>query len=144
MTKSFLVVLAFSFMLLSLMSCQTQQGVTLSVSMTGEPNGIQTNVGLTNTIGPSIYYRGTASALLLTYNVLSAPQGGAASINPRSQVVTVSGSGATVLNSTLTFDLPGTYIVQVVVQEDGTGDLSASDQTTFVVLPAVASPSAAN
>jgi hypothetical protein len=138
MTKSFLVVLAFSFMLMSLMSCQTQQGVTLSVTLTGEPNGVETNVGSTTTLLPSIFYRGTSTALLLSYNVLSAPAGGSAVISPRSQVVTVSTSGATVLAASLIFNTPGTYIIQAVVQEDGVGDLSASDQTTFVVLPAVA------
>jgi len=123
-------------MLLSLMSCNTQQGVTLSVSLSGQPNGGQTTVGSTLQLQPSVYYRGTATALNIYYNVLSAPTGGIVSIDPRSQVVTVSGSGVLVEASAVTFSSPGTYVIQVVVQETGTGDLQAQDQTTFTVLPA--------
>jgi len=106
------------------------------VSLSGQPNGGQTTVGSTLQLQPSVYYRGTATALNIYYNVLSAPTGGIVSIDPRSQVVTVSGSGVLVEASAVTFSSPGTYVIQVVVQETGTGDLQAQDQTTFTVLPA--------
>jgi hypothetical protein len=138
MTKSFAVAIAISLMLFSLLACQSQQGVTISVSLTGQPNGGETNVGSTLTLLPAVYYRGSQTALVLSYNVLSAPTGGLAIFTPRSSVVTASSAGTTVLASTVSFTVPGTYVVQVVVQETGAGDLSASDQTTFVVLPAVA------
>jgi len=136
MTKTFAAVLAISLMLLSLISCNTSQGVTLSVSLTGQPDGGQTTVGSTLELDPAVYYRGTATALNLYYNVLSAPVGGIVTITPRSQLVTVSGAGATITASTVSFSSPGTYVIQVVVQETGTGDLQAEDQTTFTVLPA--------
>jgi hypothetical protein len=138
MMKSFAVVVAISLMMLSLLACQSQQGVTLSVSMTGQPNGGETNVGANVTVLPSVYYRGISTNLTLSYNVLSAPAGGIVTILPRFQVVTVTGgTGALPIASVLNFSIPGTYVVQVVVAEDGTGDLSAADQSSFIVLPAV-------
>jgi len=74
--------------------------------------------------------------LNIYYDVLSAPTGGIVSFNPRNQVVTSGTGGVDPAATSVTFSSPGTYIVQVIVQETGSGDLQAEDQSTFTVLPA--------
>lgn len=133
--------IAFSLMLLcALCGCKNEQGQTMSVSLAGQPSPIHVTVGATTTASPSISYRGTATALLITYNVVQAPNGGSVTITPRSLTLTVAnGIITSIPTSTLVFNAPGTYVVQVVVQEEvGSGGavhggaITSQDQQTYV------------
>jgi hypothetical protein len=139
-----LAVVAVTFtVLIALLGCTTDPGTTLSVSLAGQPSPIDTTVGATTTLTPSIFYQGNASTLLMTFNVLQAPAGGFATITPQSTLLTVSSGAPSPTSVTVSFDEAGTYVLQCVVQEDGQianeaspSDISASNQCTFVVLPA--------
>jgi hypothetical protein len=114
---------------------QYNQGTTLSVSMTGQPSPIGLTTSSIYSVTPSVFYSGTATSLLMTFNVTEAPTGASVTITPRVQTVGASSAGASPATATMSFDRPGTYVVQVVVQEVGenTNQSSATDQATFVV-----------
>lgn len=134
-----LAALAVTFAAVALVSCTGNAGTTLSVSLTGQPSPIDVTTGADNILGPSIFYRGTAQALLLTINVIEAPAGGSVNINPRTSILTVSsGVVSTPPQITVSFNAPGTYILEAVVQESGDGASNnvAKDDATFVAIGA--------
>ncbi len=147
MMKCLAAVAATLAMLMTLIGCSTDAGSTLSVSLVGQPSpigvvsapagGSSSTTTTTNSIQPSIFYRGNATEILLTFNVLEAPVGGSVTITPRTSLLTSSqGVVSPPPVTTLVFNVPGTYVLQVVAQEAGSGgqNISASDQATFIAV----------
>ncbi len=125
---------------ISLIGCGSyNEGETIGISLTGQPSPIGLTTSSVWSEDPSLFYSGSAQELILTYNVLEAPSGGSVAMTPqRTFIITVATQTGVITAPTVsswTFDRPGTYVVQGVLQESGTNsnESTATDTTTFVI-----------